>query len=227
MPQKPHHDHGLLWRALAVSLALHVFFLLQTITPSSVLPAGSRLLLTAQLTSELPSPGVDAAPSPLFPQTAPARKAAEEPVVAPAKASSVPAATASSTLPAELMAKPGETEGATSQPPAFAATNADADFAENRKSYLFAIAAEARRSRKYPPRALAAGWTGTAEIGISISAGGLVQPTTLKISSGHADIDNTALALVRNALGKTPVPEGLRNRSFELSLPIVFNIDDR
>ena len=106
------------------------------------------------------------------------------------------------------------------------AGNADFDFAEGRKSYLFAIAAEARRVKKYPPRAFAAGWTGTAEIRIAVAAGGNVQPPQLLSSSGHTDIDNAALSFVGLALKRTPVPENLRAHAFEFVLPVSFNIND-
>lgn len=95
-----------------------------------------------------------------------------------------------------------------------------------RKAYLFAIAAEARRVKKYPARALTAGWAGTAEIHVSVAAGGNVQPPQLGKSSGYADIDNAALLFVGIALKRTPLPESLRGRNFDFVLPVSFTLRD-
>ncbi len=101
------------------------------------------------------------------------------------------------------------------------------EFSEGKKSYLFAIAAEARRVRKYPPRAFAAGWQGTAEIQINVAIGGVVQPPRLHRSSGYADIDEAALAFVDIAQQRTVVPESLRNRAFDVVVPVSFTINNR
>jgi periplasmic protein TonB len=99
------------------------------------------------------------------------------------------------------------------------------DFGEAKKTYLFAIAAEARRVKKYPARAFAAGWAGTAEIQIMVAAGGNAQPPQLHKSSGYADLDNAALSFVGIALKRTPVPESLRGRAFDFLLPVSFTIN--
>lgn len=107
-----------------------------------------------------------------------------------------------------------------------AETGSSPDLAEARKTYLFAIAAEARRIKKYPARAFAAGWTGTAEIHVTVHAGGIVQPPQLLKSSGYIDIDNAALSITGTALKRTPVPESLRERNIDFVLPVSFTIND-
>lgn len=116
-----------------------------------------------------------------------------------------------------------ENAGATGE---LVAGDIESDFARAQTSYLFAIAAEAGRVKKYPPRALAAGWTGTAEISVMVATGGHVLEPQLRKSSGYADIDNAALSFVGIALKRTPVPESLHSRNFDFVLPVSFTIND-
>jgi TonB family protein len=99
----------------------------------------------------------------------------------------------------------------------------DIDIGEEKKSYKLALVAEAGRVKNYPPRAVAAGWAGSLEIRIVVEAGGIVHEPLLQKSSGYADIDDAALNFVGIAVKRTPVPEHLRSRGFDLPLVIDFN----
>jgi len=241
MLQNPHQNHSLLWRALLFSLVLHMLLMLQTVTLPSIFPGASRKLLSARLSLRallpMSSYATDDAPAhqPLRPL--PPRQQAQSAILrtvlqrSPDEtsvrelAAVVPqAVTTPSALPANV---PEVRSSAITTAPPAQAQAVEADFAESKKTYLFAIAAEARRIKKYPSRALASGWVGTAYIRIVVSAGGHVQSPVLDKSSGHEDIDNAALAMVRAALADSPLPESLRNRSFELILPVVFNLAEQ
>jgi protein TonB len=241
MPQNPHQNQGLLWRALIISLVLHVVLMLQTVTLPSVFPDASKKLLSARLTlltmlpvtsasngvapARLSQPHVPSPQRALPVVTGKATKAtADDASIRDAATAASQTATATTSLPVAV--PEGKTATANPAPSAQAQT-VDTDFAESKKTFLFAIAAEARRVRKYPPRALAAGWGGTAYIRIIVTAGGNVQSPALDKSSGHDDIDNAALIMVRAALAKSPVPEDLRSRNFELILPVVFNLAEQ
>jgi protein TonB len=96
---------------------------------------------------------------------------------------------------------------------------------EGLRAFRIALAAEARRFKRYPARAVEAGWIGTTELKISLVPG---QPAPLVLvnkSSGYRLLDNTALEMVRKALFTTPVPASLREQAFSVELPVSFSID--
>lgn len=98
--------------------------------------------------------------------------------------------------------------------------------ADGLRSYRLALAREARRYKRYPARAVDAGWSGTAELRVSVRAGGVGQEVRLAKSSGHAELDDAALTMLRQALPATPIPATLREHEFALSLPVVFELPE-
>lgn len=96
--------------------------------------------------------------------------------------------------------------------------------AEGLRGYRIALARETKRFRRYPPRAIDAGWEGTAEVKVLLGAGGIARGVALARSSGHAVLDETALAMLAEALPATPVPPALRERDFAVTLPVVFEL---
>ncbi len=230
MASNPHYDYGLLRRAIAISLLLHAVLLLQSGVGnlSSHSAAAPSLMALLRSRAESPSPAatvpVPASHTEHAPSVARQVSAAAASATVPAAASPQIAAEAAAVQPGSPIAsnngnRPAVGVAAATEDPAL-------DYSEARKSYLFAIAAEARRVKKYPSRALVAGWTGTAEISVKVATGGNVQAPQLRKSSGYADIDNAALSFVGIALKRTPVPESLRGRNFDLVLPVSFSIND-
>lgn len=228
MASSPHYNHGLLWRAITLSLLLHVVVLL--------LPgfgAASSPPLAAQVLSALLQPRVD---NPSREVPAPASHAAHQPALlreaTPAAHSVTVPATSTPQTVAEVASAAKENQNAANDGNSNSAGTAigsgsdGPDFAENEKSYRFAIVAEARRVKKYPPHAFAAGWIGTAEIHVIVNAGGTVRAPQLQKSSGYSDIDNAALSFVAIALRRVPVPENLRAHDFDFVLPVSFIIND-
>ena len=227
MASKPHNDYGLLWRALVISLLVHAILLLQpgfdqihsnTNGGTSMLallkPKSVTTHANAQLNTTQPK---HSASRVIEKVTAKADSSAES-----TSESTQSAVKASEGVQVNTAGNPGKSSpigpGTTSV--------SEMDSTEDRKSYLFAIAAEARRVKKYPPRAFAAGWTGTAEIRVTVTKGGAVQSPQLQKSSGYNEIDNAALSLIAIALKHTPLPDSLRSHPFEFIIPVSFNIND-
>jgi len=98
--------------------------------------------------------------------------------------------------------------------------------AEGLRGYRIELARVARAYRRYPRQAEEAGWQGTAELHITVLEGGIAQEPKLLHSSGHAVLDEAALAMLRQALPRTPVPPVLRQRAFVLDLPVVFELPE-
>ena len=229
MASNPHYNHGLLRRAIAISLLLHAVLLLQPGlgAKASHTSAGPALMALLRPRAE-PQPRVATAPAAVSHAAHAPAMVREVSVAAPPVTGSAAATphTTEEVAGVPVGSSNVSNHGNDAATPAAAAGNVGLDFAEARKSYLFAIAAEARRVKKYPPRALSAGWTGTAEIRVMVAAGGNVQAPQLHKSSSYADIDNAALSFVGIALKRTPVPESLRSRNFDFVLPVSFTIND-
>jgi protein TonB len=86
-----------------------------------------------------------------------------------------------------------------------------------------ALAVAARRFRRYPPQAQAEEVGGTVEVRISVAEGGRAREVALARSSGHGELDEAAMEMMRKAAPRTVVPELLRQHAFVISLPVVFD----
>ncbi len=225
---------GLLWRAIAISLLLHLLLLLQPgFGGRSPPPAAPSLM--AMLRPSVQSPSMDKAILPIAPHVAhmprpltPKLLRENDPIGMPmtpsaALMSPIEAGLTSADIAADIASTADSAKSLDNTAGEMDAT-AGLDLGEAKKAYLFAIAAEARRVKKYPARAFAAGWEGTAEIQVTVAVGGNTQPPQLRKSSGYADLDNAALSFVGIALKRTPVPESLRGRAFGFLLPVSFTL---
>lgn len=203
-------------RALAISLLLH--FLLLWPSPAQR-PADDPL---PALTATLRQPPPVAAPAPTPTPTAPAPVVAAKHAAAPRAAFAeavLPVPAATSAVASAVDALPRSNSPAVAA--ATAAPSSDGS-AEGMRQYRLALAVEARRYKRYPPRALDAGIGGTAEVRIEV-ADGRAAEVTLGRPSGDASLDAAALEMLRKAAPRTAVPEALQRRSFAVSLPIVFD----
>jgi protein TonB len=220
MTSSPRDEFVFLRRAIALSLLLHGLLLLQSDMgmashPPVVHPLEAVLQPRAGVSARTPPAVMPRRPEFRAPALMPSAVESGVPAVTPAVDM---AETGTLTLPRqepsrEAVARSSRTENASG-----------VDFAEAKKSYLFSLAAAARRAKTYPPRAVAAGWGGTVEIHVVV-AGGKALPPQLQLSSGHAELDSAALALAGTALDRTPLPESLHGSAFEFVLPISFSID--
>lgn len=103
--------------------------------------------------------------------------------------------------------------------PAIASEGLDGD---GLRAYRLALAVAARRFWHYPDAARIAGVGGRATVRVAVSGAGLAMAAGLAESSGDADLDRAALALIGQAAAAAPLAESLRGKAFTLDLPVVF-----
>ena len=73
--------------------------------------------------------------------------------------------------------------------------------------------------------ARAGGWQGRVEVALTFTHWQPGAQVALSASSGHAALDEQALAMVEQAAANTPLPAGLKGRSLRVLLPIEFRLD--
>ncbi len=186
---------------------------LQAKQPVQLLPPKAPPLAAAPAPKP-PAPVLEQArPSPV-PQTlaapadpAPTISPRPEPAAAAAAATAVPA--------------PGASAGAL-----VTEANASGEVVDGLRGYRLALAIEARRFKRYPPQAMASGWTGSAEIRLEVGRDGRPRAATVVRSSGHEPLDRAALAMIDAGALRARLPESLRGKAFAVVLPVVFNLED-
>ena len=199
---------------MAVSLAVHGLLLTSTWPPSP--GAGG---VNTPLEATLRRPSVQALapqepPRPARPSSSP-RLASEAPVAPP------PASVATVNDSTTETARRSEPAGGAAAV-VVAPSGGDGPDAEGLRSFRIALASRFRKF--YPPRAIEAGWVGTTEVWVSMAADGGSLQVKVAHSSGHEALDAAALAMLRQALPSTPLPDSLRGRAFAFDLPVTFEL---
>ncbi|MEF8756112.1 MAG: TonB family protein [Accumulibacter sp.] len=105
-------------------------------------------------------------------------------------------------------------------------TPATAVSADDLRQYRIDLAIASRRFKGYPVLARERGWEGRVEVAISVSAWQPRPQFSLARSSGHAPLDQQAVAILEQAAAATLLPAGLRGRDFRILLPVEFTLDD-
>jgi periplasmic protein TonB len=232
---KTHGSHSWLIPAFAISLALHLFLLwsvpdgepeagrsasveatlrpplLPIASPTSIPPVSSR---TKEAT---PNPMEPALPA-TTPRSVPLPPTIE-PASAPMADSTVNSLIRSDSAPAQPVPEARAAASLTQE--AGPVVSAD-----GLRRYRLALAREAGRYKRYPERAIEAGWSGTAELRVKVSPGQSLPVAELTKSSGHAVLDEAALEMLKMAMPTTPIPASLQARAFSVELPIVFELPE-
>lgn len=104
-------------------------------------------------------------------------------------------------------------------------TTASGAVLDDLRGYRLAVASQARRFKRYPAQAMAAGWAGSAEIRLEVSGDGQPRDVTVSRSSGHELLDRAAQAMIDAGAQRASVPESLRGKAFAVVLPVVFNLE--
>ena len=156
-------------------------------------------------------------PAPIPVPQAPAPPA--DPVPLPAPVAALPAVTATAAVPAAAAA-------ASPSGTLLTQANASGEALDGLRGYRLSVASEARRFKRYPPQAMAAGWKGTSEVRLEVGSDGRPRTATVSRSSGHEPLDRAALTMIDAGALRAPLPESLRGRNFVVVLPVVFNLDD-
>jgi protein TonB len=99
----------------------------------------------------------------------------------------------------------------------------DADALRN---YRIALAAQARRFKRYPAQAMAAGWEGTVEVRLSLPPSGRPSVELVR-SAGQAVLDRAAIAMIDAAAVRVAVPSSLQGKAFTITLPVMFSLEDQ
>lgn len=93
------------------------------------------------------------------------------------------------------------------------------------RQFRLALAGEMRRHRHYPEQARRQGWSGTAEVRVTVDAANPARAELAK-SSGHMLLDEAALDMLRKAAPRVMLPVSLHGRSFAVLLPVLFVEED-
>ena len=179
--------------------------------PTKPIPRTAPLPPPAAPVAPRPEPRVLEQPRPpSVPQIA---TAMPEKLTAPAPALQLPAATVSSGLSPTADALLTE-------------VGASGEAVEGLRGYRLAVATQARRFKRYPRQAMAAGLTGSTEIRVEVGRDGRPRPATVARSSGHELLDLAALSMIDAGATRARLPESLRGKAFAVVLPVFFNLED-
>lgn len=239
--------------AIAVSLALHVLALGYLPAPRAMtralptLPPLQARLMPAQpavAPKPPPPPSLETKPAPqqvrrpaaplrprLNPRLKPrppdkpvANKPAptRKPVAQPAQVRAPLAAPQSQAPPAVVRSAPRAVPAAPAPPPAAVRVEPAILAAQ----YRAALIAEAGRYKRYPRFARDNGWQGKVDLRLAIGPDGAIASLQVARGTGYPVLDQQALEMVRRAQPRTPIPEGLRGRSFSVDVPVIFSLRD-
>lgn len=192
-----------LFRALALSVALHGLLLWPSPPPVLLpgVPAGGD--------------GFQARLKPSFASDTTARR---QP-----KPAGRPAATGGARRAGQLPASGAASGRSTSNSDESSATPEAGVDAEELRAYRLALAVQARPHWRYPEDALRRGSAGTSYVRVARLPGGGVL-VRLDRSSGHDSLDGAAVEMLQSAVRSAAVPDRLRERTFSLVVPVVFEL---
>lgn len=92
------------------------------------------------------------------------------------------------------------------------------------REFRMALARAAREFRRYPALARERHWEGVAKVQLRWPKGpGEVQVWLIE-GSGHVILDEQAVAMLQQAVRRTPMPEALRGQRLEMVLPVEFSL---
>jgi protein TonB len=82
------------------------------------------------------------------------------------------------------------------------------------------------KHKSYPKIAQMRGWQGDVILDLKLDGSGNVLSANVKESSGHEALDNQALEMARKAAPFPAPPEALRGRSFNITVPVSFKLEN-
>jgi protein TonB len=209
---------GNLLRAFFISLLIHVFLFWPTNPAWREATPAASMIATLRPTTAVTGAAAISVPKTMLPPT-PARTL--ETVRPKPLAIAVEHADNQSTPAFPLTAG----AAARSENPTATLVSEEGANAEGLRGYRLALAREARRYKRYPTRAIDAGWSGTVELRVTVQTSGAAEAELVK-SSDHGTLDEAALEMMRLALPATQVPSVLRGRTFVVNLPVVFELPE-
>lgn len=220
----------MLLRALLISLLLH-FFLIgldrPMVLPFLSGPSAAPMALSAPVSSSSNRPGAsgqdDAAPIAGVPRLETNRKDRIVENSGFDQNSRFTAAAARQTPRREDWAEVGRRESGSVIEPV---PSVDAVSPEGERLYRLSLAREARHFRHYPELARAYGWEGEVVVTVATSTMGGVPVVSLGRSSGHRILDDQAIDMMAQAVGRASIPPEMLGRNFRISIPLEYRLAD-
>jgi TonB family protein len=179
-----------------------------------------------------PKPMAKAAPSatsrPKAAQPVPTPTPVPPPVIqATPQSPAAPEAPRTPSAPSTPAPAPSATPAPSAAPSPSASGRAEAaavDEANLIAQYRIEIIEVAIRLRRYPRIAEDNRWEGTSEVRLTVGADGGIAALATRKGSSYKVLDEAALAMIRGAHAKVPVPAGLRGKPFAIDVPVIFEV---
>lgn len=238
-------------QALIVSLLLHFVLLISVavLVPEKpgLTAAALKVVMSVEtrrpVTAPVKTPPRAAAPpvveranvAPAKPSIPARRKPEEQTImaVAPTPASDAPAVAAPPASPAASVAVSSAAASVETSNGSVAKAApgpvADAPVAINKNDVAdlrASLGSAARRFKRYPRLARERGWEGTVEIVLVYHTHPPSPEIRVGRSSGRSMLDEQAMEMLSRAAETTALPAGLKGRDFQLTLPVVFSLED-
>jgi len=238
-PRSDFRDHSFAW-ALVFSLVMHVlimtrlpgFHLHQIVKPVTLdvailppPPAPPPKPSIPQPEPVKPQPVLNPQPSPKpRPIELPKERSELQPVASKPEPSPEPPP------PAVISVAPKVEE----TPPAFTASQPEPvkpigptpqAIDNDRDLYGSLLTREIAKHKQYPKIAQMRGWQGTVKVELQIDNNGNLVASSINKSSGFEALDKQALEMVKKASPLPLPPESLRNRQFNILVPVTFRLE--
>lgn len=97
---------------------------------------------------------------------------------------------------------------------------------EAARLYRLNLAREARHFRRYPELARASGWEGVVIVAIATPSIGAAPGVSLARSSGHRVLDDQAVEMMAQAVGRALIPPDMLGRRFRIDVPLEYRLAD-
>ena len=95
----------------------------------------------------------------------------------------------------------------------------------DRDLYGSLLTREIAKHKQYPKIAQMRGWQGTVKVELQIDNNGNLVTSSINKSSGFEALDKQALEMVKKASPLPLPPESLRNRQFNILVPVTFRLE--
>jgi periplasmic protein TonB len=102
----------------------------------------------------------------------------------------------------------------------------EADISAARGQYVSTLDRAINKYKSYPKIAQMRGWQGKVLLNLKLDGDGNMLSADVKESSGYESLDKQALEIVRKASPFAQPPEALRGRSFNITIPITFKLEN-
>jgi len=239
------HEHTLLW-AVIVSMSLHI--LLAVVVPNFKFEL--RKDIPTELSIELqkpepPAPAVPEIPEPPKPieEPKPVTKLEPKPIPKPVKPIEQPSPIVENTAPPEpinetppppavITASPkaeSKAEFVAPPPPVEPPKDPEPSPVEVDNAlgeYGTLLGRAIAKHKQYPRIAQMRGWQGDVILDLKIDGNGKVISANVQQSSGYEALDKQALEMARKAAPFPAPPQALRNRTFNITVPVSFKLEE-